>query len=80
MAAGPPVPGNPASPSIHGASDDDVRNLIGITCMLLVLCALAVGGRFKARRMTKAKWGCDDYLTLIALVRPVCGQRLCFKI
>ena len=42
--------------------------LVGITCMLLVLCIAAVGGRLAARRMSMVGLERDDYVVLIALV------------
>jgi hypothetical protein len=49
-------------------NDDAANVLIGVTCMLLVLCIAAVGGRILARRMSKVRLGADDYLALVALV------------
>lgn len=43
--------------------------LIGVTCMLLVLCIAAASARFLARRITRASLAVDDYLVLAALVR-----------
>ena len=43
--------------------------LIGVTCMLLVLCIAATSARFLARRITRAPLATDDYLVLAALVR-----------
>lgn len=45
--------------------------LIGVTCMLLVLCIAATSARFLARRITRAPLAADDYLVLAALVRKV---------
>ena len=42
--------------------------LIGVPCMLLVLCALAVGGRLLARRMARVSLEADDWITVFALV------------
>ena len=43
--------------------------LIGVSCMLLVLCIAATSARFLARRITRAPLAADDYLVLTALVR-----------
>lgn len=43
--------------------------LIGVSCMLLVLCVGATSARFLARRITRAPLAADDYLVLAALVR-----------
>ncbi|KAL8835785.1 MAG: hypothetical protein Q9170_003179 [Blastenia crenularia] len=43
------------------------RTLIGITCMLLVLCTAGVIGRLVARRWAKATLQADDYASLLAL-------------
>lgn len=45
------------------------RILIGVTCMFLALCCIAVGGRVVARRMVKAALRIDDYLAFLALVK-----------
>ena len=45
--------------------------LIGVTCMLLVLCIAATSARFFARRITRAPLAADDYLVLAALVRDL---------
>jgi hypothetical protein len=44
--------------------------MVGVTCMLLVLCIAAVLGRLLARRMSKLQLEADDYLALVALVSP----------
>lgn len=49
-------------------NDDAANTLIGITCMLLVLCTAAVVGRILARRSLKLRLEADDYLALLALV------------
>ena len=41
---------------------------IGVTCILLVLCILAVMGRLIARRIKRTALGADDYLAIVALV------------
>ena len=43
--------------------------VIGVTCMLLVLCITAVVGRFCARRMVRVKLEADDWMAVVALVR-----------
>ena len=71
----PPTSGEISGPPSHGGIPDSTindapsHNLIGVTCLLLTLCLIAVGGRFRARGMTKARLGVDDYLSLVALVR-----------
>lgn len=74
--AGPPTQGlTSSSPNYEGSrlEDHQAYNIIGVTCMLLVLCLLAAGGRLKARRMTRASMGVDDYFAITALVgRSVC--------
>lgn len=49
--------------------------LIGVTCMLLVLCMAAVAGRLAARRMTRAALQADDYISLLALVSRTFRQK-----
>lgn len=52
-------------------NDDAGDTIIGITCMLLVLCTAAVLTRTLARRINKLRLEADDYLALIGLVRSV---------
>ena len=61
----------PQSQSFH-ASDDQTSTVVGISCMVIVLCSAAVGGRFLARWIVKARIEADDYATLAALVRGNC--------
>lgn len=49
-------------------NDDAGDTIIGITCMLLVLCIAAVVARILARRISKLRLEADDYLALIGLV------------
>ena len=52
-------------------NDDAGDTIIGIACMLLVLCTAAVVTRILARRFMKLRLEADDYLALIGLVRSV---------
>lgn len=52
-------------------NDDAGDTIIGITCMLLVLCIAAVVARILARRISKLRLEADDYLALIGLVSLV---------
>ncbi len=54
-------------------SDDQTSTVIGIACMVIVLCSAAVGGRFLSRWMVKARIEVDDYVTLVALVSTTRG-------
>ena len=72
--AGPPTDGVLGPHGNPKLSNHEAYNVIGVNSMLLVLCFMAVAGRLKARRMTKARLSFDDYLALVALVsikRPV---------
>ena len=70
------IAGSPASANSEALSkphgplinDDAAITVIGITCMLLVLCTAAVAGRLLARRILKLRIEADDYLALVALV------------
>ena len=42
--------------------------IIGVPCILLVLCTAAVAGRLTARRMSKVALEADDFMAIIALV------------
>lgn len=69
--AGIPANGTPEGLApAHGPlmSDEDGDIVIGITCMLLVLCTMAVVARILARRISKLRLEADDYLALIGLV------------
>lgn len=55
-------------PSVN---DDAGDTIIGITCMLLVLCIAAVVGRVLARRISKLRLETDDYLALVGLVSSI---------
>ena len=50
-------------------SDDQTSIVVGNACMVIVLCSVAVAGRFSARWMVKARIEADDHLSLTALVR-----------
>lgn len=52
----------------NSPTDDQTSTVIGIACMVVVLCSAAVSGRFLARWMLKARIEVDDYATLAALV------------
>lgn len=52
-------------------NDEAANTIIGITCMLLVLCIAAVVGRILARRNLKLRIEADDYLALVALVSSI---------
>lgn len=52
----------------NSPNDDQTSTIIGIACMVVVLCSAAVGGRFLARWMLRARIEVDDYATLVALV------------
>lgn len=43
--------------------------LVGVSCMLFVLCTAAVTGRFAARRLAKTILQVDDFIALSALIR-----------
>ncbi|KAL8676911.1 MAG: hypothetical protein Q9186_006608 [Xanthomendoza sp. 1 TL-2023] len=43
--------------------------IIGVPCMLLVLCISSVVGRMMARRMTKVPLGADDFTAIFALMQ-----------
>ena len=66
--AGPPTDGVLGPHGNPKLSNHEAYNVIGVNSMLLVLCFMAVAGRLKARRMTKARLSFDDYLALVALV------------
>ena len=67
---GPPMTGLPPAFKGHFPqySAESGQLLIGITCMLLVLCTTVVSGRLVARRMAKVTLEADDYLVIVALV------------
>lgn len=62
------VPGVPSRAHGSAINSDGANIMIGIACMLLVLCMAAVGGRLLARRRAKLRLEADDYLALVALV------------
>ena len=71
--AGPPTEGLLPSSSEDGTPkqhNHQSYTLIGVTSMLLVLCLIAVAGRLKSRRMTRASLSLDDHSALTALVCP----------
>lgn len=63
-------PQPPQSPQVAPAliGHETRAALIGITCMLLVLCIAAVAGRVAARRIARAALQADDYISALALV------------
>lgn len=50
-------------------NESDGARMVGIVCMLIVLCSAALAGRFYARRMRKAGIDTDDYLAVASHVR-----------
>ena len=50
-------------------SDDQTSIVVGNACLVIVLCSVAVAGRFSARWMVKARIEADDHVSLTALVR-----------
>lgn len=69
--SGGAFPGIPSRAHGPPMNSDDGDILIGIACMLLVLCMAAVGGRLLARRISKLRLEADDYLALVALVSDI---------
>ena len=65
------VPGVPSRAHVPAINGDAADLMIGIACMLLVLCMAAVGGRLLARRISKLPLEADDYLALVALVSDI---------
>lgn len=68
------IPGLPNASLLHStnSSPDWGPIIIGISCMLLVICSAAVAGRLAARRMAKVALEADDFVALLALVcRPL---------
>ncbi len=64
------IPGLPKAIMLHStsSSSDWGPIIIGISCMLLVICSAAVAGRLTARRMAKVALKADDFVALLALV------------
>lgn len=60
-----------SSPPQETQLDNNAADImVGVTCMLLVLCIAAVLGRLLARRMAKLQLEADDYFAVGALVSP----------
>ena len=52
----------------HVLTQEQSQTLIGVTCMLLVLCVAAVGARMTARRVSRMRLEADDWSSVAALV------------
>ncbi len=55
----------------HAMTRQQSQTLIGVTCMLLVLCLAAVGARLMARRVARVRLESDDWSSVVALVSDI---------
>lgn len=74
--SGPPADNHtPTGPTKFSAESSHM--LIGVTCMFLVLCLTVVVGRLCSRRMARVKYEMDDWMAILAFVRPLaCLEKL----
>lgn len=57
-----------AVPALRESRQEEI---LGVVITLMIITTVAVVLRFVARRMTAAKYGVDDLLTVLALVRSI---------